>query len=49
MQKELSDIILRFFLEEVGGILITDEAGKAIYEDARVRDLRQENTNWAAA
>ncbi len=49
MQRELSDIILRFFLEDVGGILITDEAGKVIYEDARVRDLRQENTNWAAA
>ena len=49
MQKELSDIILRFFLEDVGGILITDEAGKAIYEDARGRELRQENTNWAAA
>ena len=49
MQKELSDIILRFFLEDVGGILITDEAGGVIYEDARVRDLLQENTNWAAA
>ena len=49
MQKELSDIILRFFLEDVGGILITDETGKVIYEDAMVRGLRQENTNWAAA
>ena len=49
MEKDMSDIILRFFLEDVGGILITDEAGKVIYEDARVRDLRQENTNWAAA
>ena len=48
MQKELSDIILRFSLEDVGGVMITDEAGEVIYEDARVRNLLQENTNWAA-
>ena len=49
MQKELNDIILRFFLEDVGGILITDEEGNTVYEDDRVRFIRQESTNWAAA
>ena len=49
MEKELREIILRFFLEDVGGVLITDEAGNALYEDDRVRLIRRENTNWAAA
>ena len=49
MEKELREIILRFFLEDVGGVLITDEAGNALYEDERVRLIRRENTNWAAA
>ena len=49
MEKELGDIILRFFLEDVGGILITDAEGKTVYEDDMVRFVRQENTNWSAA
>ena len=49
MQKELNDIILRFFLEDVGGILITDSEGKVIFEDSKAHLVRQENTNWSAA
>ncbi len=49
MNEELNDIILRFFLEDVGGILITDSEGKVVFEDAKARCIRQENTNWASA
>lgn len=49
LQKELREAVLRFFLEDVGGVLITDEEGNAVYEDDRVRFIRQESTNWAAA
>ncbi len=49
MQKELNDIILRFFLEDVGGILITDAEGRALYEDEKVRSVRSERTNWSSA
>ena len=49
MQKELSDVVLRFFLEDVGGVLITDAEGNVIYEDAGTGFINRENTNWATA
>jgi diguanylate cyclase (GGDEF)-like protein len=49
VQTELNEIFLRFFLEDVGGNLITDAEGRTVYEDARVRRIRRGNTNWAAA
>ena len=49
MQKALSDTIQRFFLEDVGGLLVTDAEGNTVYEDARSRAILQGNTNWAVA
>ena len=49
MDKQYGDMLLRFFLEDVGGNLITDENGSVLYEDARARAIRRDRTNWAAA
>ena len=49
MDEELKEILMRFFLEDVGGILITDGEGNTLFEDARARLCRQGSTNWAAA
>ena len=46
---ERNELILRFFLEDVGGILITDEHGGVVYEDPRARLIRLGDTNWEAA
>ena len=43
------DIILRFFREDVGGILITDGDGKILYEDEKTAFIRTGKTNWKAA
>lgn len=45
MDKQYGDMLLRFFLEDVGGNLITDETGSVLYEDARARAIRQDRTN----
>ncbi len=49
MDKELNDVILRFFMEDVGGICVTDEAGGVVFEDERARLILRGQTNWAAA
>ena len=49
MDKDWSELILRFFTEDIGGILITDAAGGVLFEDARARLVRQGRTNWEAA
>jgi len=46
---EWSELILRFFKEDVGGILITGKGGEVLYEDGRSRLIRQGSTNWDVA
>ena len=43
------DIILRFFREDIGGILITGEDGSVLYEDEKAASIRTGKTNWKAA
>lgn len=49
MQINVNDMILRFFREDIGGILITDEGGGILYSDEKSAFVRQGKTNWAAA
>ena len=49
MQNNLDQIILRFFRDDIGGVLITDEAGQILYSDEKSVFVRQEKTNWHAA
>ena len=49
MHKNLDQMILRFFREDIGGILITDAAGQILYSDEKSSFVRQEKTNWHAA
>ena len=41
--------ILRFFREDVGGILITDEDGTVLYADGKAAFIKEEKTNWKYA
>ena len=43
------DMILRFFREDIGGILITGEDGSVLYEDEKTAFIRNGKTNWKAA
>ena len=43
------DMILRFFREDIGGILITGEDGNILYEDEKASFIRNGKTNWKAA
>ena len=45
----MNDAILRFFRDDIGGILITGAAGEVIYEDAKTSFVRTGRTNWKAA
>ena len=45
----MDEIILRFFRDVIGGILITDENGKVLYADEKTSFIRQEKTNWRSA
>ena len=45
----LDQAILQFFRDDLGGILITDEAGNILYEDEKTSFIRTEKTNWKAA
>ncbi len=49
MQIDPNEIILRFFREDIGGILITDAAGNFLYHDEKSAFVKQEKNNWAAA
>ena len=49
MQTNFHDIILRFFCEDIGGIVITDADGSILYYDEKSAFLKQEKTNWHAA
>ena len=46
---DFNDLILRFFRDDIGGILITGEAGGILYSDARSEFLRTEKSNWSVA
>ena len=43
------EMILRFFREDIGGILITGENGHVLYEDEKTAFIRTGKTNWNAA
>ena len=43
---KMDELILRFFKEDIGGILITGEDGEILYEDGKTAFIRQEKTNW---
>lgn len=45
----LDQAILRFFRDDIGGILITDKDGNVLYEDGQTSFIRTEKTNWKAA
>ncbi len=49
MQANLDQIILRFFREDIGGILITDAKGEILYSDEKSVFVKQDKTNWRAA
>ena len=46
---DLNSAILRFFTEDIGGILITDEDGNILYEDEKTEFVKSGKTNWKAA
>ena len=48
-EMKMDELILRFFKEDIGGILITGEDGEILYEDGRTAFIRQEKTNWEKA
>ena len=43
------DLILRFFRDDIGGILVNDADGNVLYEDDVTAFVRLEKTNWHAA
>ena len=45
----INEAILRFFRDDVGGILITDSAGNILYSDEQTAFVREECTNWKTA
>ena len=49
MAMDLDEMILRFFRNDIGRILITDEDGNVLYEDAKAASVLQGKTNWKAA
>ena len=42
-------MILRFFREDIGAILITGENGNVLYEDEKTAFIRTGKSNWNAA
>ena len=48
-ETDLNSAILRFFREDIGGILITGEDGSVLYEDEKTAFIRTGKTNWKAA
>lgn len=49
MQNHLNDLILRFFRDDIGGVLITGAEGQILYSDKKSAFVSQEKTNWRAA
>ena len=46
---DLNEMILRFFKNDIGRILITDENGEVLYEDNKAASVRKGKTNWKSA
>lgn len=44
-----NQLILRFFREDIRGILVTDADGTIIYDDEKTAFVREQKTNWKAA
>lgn len=49
MTMNPNEAILRFFRDDIGCILITDEDGSVLYMDAKAEALQLEKTGWKAA
>ena len=49
MRESVNETILRFLRDDIGGIVITGEAGEVIYEDEKASLVRAGKTNWKAA
>ena len=49
MRNDLDSLILRFFRDDVGGILITNASGEVLYEDEKSMFVTRETTNWKFA
>jgi diguanylate cyclase (GGDEF)-like protein len=49
MGRDYSDIILRFFRDDVKGILITGADGQVLYTDEKADRIYREAANWKAA
>ena len=47
--RQTDDVILRFFRDDIGGILVTNEEGYVVYEDEKSAFIRKQKTNWKAA
>ena len=45
----IDDMILRFFRDDVGGVLIVDTRGETIYEDEQSAEIIRQSTNWDKA
>ena len=48
-EMKMDELILRFFKEDIGGILITGQNGEILYEDEKTSFIRTEKTNWESA
>ncbi len=46
---DIDDIILRFFRDDMGGILILNEDGQVLYEDEKAARIRTEAKSWKTA
>lgn len=46
---ETDNAILRFFRDDVGGIMITGENGEVLFTDEKAAFVQREKTNWKAA
>ena len=44
----IDNAILRFFRDDIGGILITDPEGNILYHDDRTAFVKEGKTNWKA-
>ena len=45
----IDDIILRFFRDDVGGVLVVNGSGETVYKDQRAEDILREAKHWAVA
>ena len=46
---DAEETILRFFRDDIGGILITDETGEVLYDDDITSFVKKEKTSWRNA